>query len=97
MCFISRIKHYADVNGNPCSFLQFVPVSAQLLVDLFQSTLHPVLAALDVVHLSHQGVLHTIVHHVNTLTSLPEILHFVFRKKGAFSAYDRQISGVCEK
>ncbi len=61
--------------------LDFVPVSAQLLVDLFQSPLHPVLATLDVVHLSHQRVLHPVVHHVNTLTSLPEILYFVIRKK----------------
>ena len=38
-----------------------VPVDAQLVVNLLQRPLHLVLAAFDVVHLSHQAVLHTII------------------------------------
>ena len=38
-----------------------VPVDPQLVVNLLQRPLHLILAALDVVHLSHQAVLHTII------------------------------------
>ena len=44
----------------------------QLVVDLLQGPLHPALAVLDVVHLPHQGVLHPVVHNVDTLPPLPE-------------------------
>lgn len=45
----------------PLDLVPGVPVDPQLVVDLFQCPLHLVLAALDVVHLSHQAVLHTII------------------------------------
>ena len=48
-----------------------VPVDPQLVVDLLQRPLHLVLAALDVVHLPHQTVLHTVIDQIYSLPPLP--------------------------
>ena len=82
-----------------------LPVSSELLVNLFQSPLHHILTAFDFINLSHQRVLHPIIHHVNTLTSLPKKVqkHDLFRKYNTeFESYlyiinlsDQHLKVVC--
>ena len=68
------IKCYL-VSQIPLNLMPGIPIDSQLMVDLLQSSLHLVLAWLDVVHLSHQAVLNSIIDQINAFPPLPALLN----------------------
>ena len=57
----------------PLDLVPRVSVHSKLVVHLLQRPFHLVLARLDLVNLPHQRVLHSIVHHVDSLPPLPVV------------------------
>ena len=55
----------------PLYLVPSVPVDPKLVVDLLQRPLHLILAALDVINLPHQAVLHTVIDQIYSLPPLP--------------------------
>ena len=52
-----------------------IPINSKLMIDLLQSPLHFVLTRLDVIHLPHQTVLHTIIDKIYSLSPLSKYQH----------------------